>query len=29
LAMWLFHTPDGAVADLPPGVPVVAASRSA
>ncbi|HEY5011923.1 MAG TPA: glycosyltransferase family 2 protein [Acidimicrobiia bacterium] len=29
LASWMFHTPDGAVADLPPGVPVVAASRPA
>jgi cellulose synthase (UDP-forming) len=29
LARWMFHTPDGAVADLPAGVPVVAASRPA
>jgi cellulose synthase (UDP-forming) len=29
LARWMFHTPDGAVADLPAGVPVVAASRAA
>jgi cellulose synthase (UDP-forming) len=29
LARWMFHTPDGAIANLPPGVPVVAASRPA
>lgn len=28
VARWLFHTPDGAVAGLPPGIPVVAAARS-
>jgi cellulose synthase (UDP-forming) len=29
LALWLFHTPDGAIADLPRHVPVIAASRVA
>jgi len=29
VARWLFHTPDGAVDDLPPGIPVAAASRPA
>jgi cellulose synthase (UDP-forming) len=26
LSLWLFHTPEGAVPALPPGIPVVAVS---
>jgi cellulose synthase (UDP-forming) len=26
LSLWLFHTPPGAVRDLPPGVPIAAAT---
>ncbi|MCW2620915.1 MAG: hypothetical protein JWL64_517, partial [Frankiales bacterium] len=28
LSLWMFHTPDGAVPDLPPGTPAVAVRQT-